>query len=139
MQSARYLTLHGPATITADTTTATVNIGNGYTAMVALLKVGTVSGTAPTLNCYIQRGHRMSDGTYTWADFISMTQLTASNAQCWVTVTGSGEEMGAASDAALAAGQIRNGPIPSMIRAKLVKGGTNPSFGAAELTLELIP
>lgn len=139
MQNARYVTLHS-GTITSDTTTATVNVGNGYTAARALLKVGTVTGTSPTLNTYIQGAFRLADGTDSWYDWISLTQLdTTDNVRVMASVAGSGEEIITVTDGTLAAGQVVNGPIPSKIRAKLIKGGTNPSFGSVELGIELIP
>lgn len=136
MHNTRYVTLYA-GTITANTTSAIFNLGEGYTSWKVLLKVTAASGTSPTLNTYIQDAMILADGTDAFTDFISMTQLTTTS-ECWTRVTGSGEEMHAASDAALAAGQIRNGPVPSRIRVKFVKGGTNPSF-TVELRLEAIP
>ena len=139
MQNGRYVTLHS-GTITANTTTATVLVGNGYTAVRIMLTAGTNTGTSPTLNTYIQGAMRLADGTDSWYDWISLTQLdTTDNPKVLAVATGSGEEIIAGTDGTLAAGQIVNGPIPSKLRAKFVVGGTNPSFGSAALVLELIP
>lgn len=137
MYTHEFKTLYN-ATLTETATGNAIAIGGRFTAMVALVKVGTVSGTSPTLDVYIQNGIRIADGTYVWTDYVACTQMTTSDTETWVRLVGSGEEMHAASAAALTAGQMRNGPIPGVLRAHLVVGGTNPSI-PVEVALELIP
>lgn len=92
-----------------------------------LLTVGTVSGTAPKLDVYLQSSP--DDGT-TWYDFAHFAQVTATATRQakWVRdVTPSTPEE-ATQTAALAAGTVRQGPVLAWWRGRAVLAGTNPSF-----------
>lgn len=146
----RTISLTGaPVAITATTDYAYCPVPDGAVGVVVRAAVGTVSGTSPTLNVYIQHGFRapssadtigqsLNTNAYTDDDFMSLTQITASNTAIFGRVLASGEEIHAAADRALAAGQIRNGPLPCRLRVSAVVGGVNPSFGNFNVTAEFV-
>lgn len=92
----------------------------------ALQVTGTVGGTSPTLNVYIQT----SDDDTHWNDRVAFNQVTA---------TGNFQEAAISADAsmaptafktnALTAGTVLNGPLGKYVQASWVVGGTTPSFG----------
>lgn len=87
---------------------------------------GTISGTSPTLDVYLQDS---VDGTV-WDDRVHFAQLTGVSSGAFVASVGTGSiTLGATTDATLAAGTVKDGiPIAPFIRAKFVVGGTTPSF-----------
>ena len=100
--------------------------------VVGVVRLGTVTGTTPTLNIFLQDAIPVAAGVANavQVDWAALTQLTASNQQAWVraSVAGNGEEMHGASDAALTAGQIRNGGAGTLWTCKHTITGTNPVF-----------
>lgn len=104
---------------------------------VILLACSAATGTAPTLNVYLQdavRAHgsevagAAASGTVVWTDHASFTQLTAAaNRLVRLASTGTTSE-GALSDAALTAGNVVAGPLTDRVRVKYTIGGTAPSF-----------
>lgn len=87
---------------------------------------GTIAGTSPTLDVYIQDS---VDGTV-WDDRVHFAQLTGVSSGAFVASVGTGSiTPRATTDATLAAGTVADGiPIAPFIRAKFVVGGTSPSF-----------
>lgn len=134
-------TLLASSTVTADATGATFTLPYPCSGFTALVKVGTVSGTSPTLNVYLQEGMRGSDGTFTWTDYASFKQLSTSTTEAWLHKEGSAgtEESHNASDGALTAEAIREGPLPNYWRYKIDVGGTSPSFATCEITMRFQP
>ena len=126
-----------------------INI-EGYTAARIFLDIGgTVSGTSPTLDVYIQNGIRQHGsatsagdkavGALKWNDFAHFTQATTSSTSFFIGVVGGGNFANASQDAALGAATIRNGPLGSYWRVKGAVGGTNPVFSSVSVVAELIP
>ena len=151
--TSRSIVLRKIATLNADFTSEAVNIPEWCTAVLLRVKVGTASGTSPTVNTYLQQGFPNAisgDTVYQtpqaakysdWAffDFASGVQITATNQSCIIRIVGGGKDSELATDGTLAADTIHNGPIGPVLRLKLDVGGTNPSFTNAFAILELIP
>lgn len=141
MQTARTILLYNGTVTEAGAGISVPLGGSQYTAVIFRLKVGTVTGTSPTLNAFIQDGMRIvpagaiegrdvegdSPTDYEFSDYGAFLQVTAAGASRLSTV-GGGEEAYVETDATLTAGQIRNGPIGNIVRVKFAVGGTNPSF-----------
>lgn len=144
-----------PSTTATATATAAghVNLPDQFTGFIAKLTVSAASGT-PTLNVRIQRGIRdivLADDTVIgdtttgaittagiiWDDYAAFTQATATGTW-YISVVGSGEEVYVASDGALAAGQVRNGPIGTLWRIQYTIGGGTPSLTFSVIA-QLIP
>jgi hypothetical protein len=148
----RTLVLFPSATVSANTTSPKLIIIENYTSFIARASVGTATGTSPTLDIYIQQGMRPDVGTEVagtdaqgtdaniiWDDYAHFAQITASSQVKYLRVVGGGNVSSAASDAALSAGTIQNGPIGSLWRIKLVVGGTSPSFATTKVLVQFIP
>ena len=147
--SSRTIVLLPSTTAAASASGSRIQIGEQFTAVKFRSVVSAASGTSPTLNVRIQGGSRaISAGdtlvgqavvgdTMVWDDYASLTQQTGTGTIYCSTVA-SGEEIWTAADGTLAAGQVRNGPIPSWMRIDYTIGGTNPSFTFYVLA-ELIP
>lgn len=146
-QPAKYITLLTTATrTTTGTGNEIVNIEN-FTACRVRLRVGSTSGTSPTLNMYVQHGIRttvgaadgdpVERGTIEWDDFISFTQVTT-NSTRYAQIVAGGNAEAALSAKALTAGTVRNGPLGSVWRVAWTSGGTNPSMNF-DVIAELIP
>ncbi len=126
------------ATVASSTTSAIFKIPAGpYLGVIAAVNVTAASGTSPTLNLILQNGLRLAGGTYLWNDYASFIQSTTTTSK-WLRWVVQGEESHASSDGALAAGEIRNGPIGTTWRLKYVVAGTTPSF-TAEFVAEFLP
>ena len=139
------------ATVTSDTTYAHIVVPEWASGAIVRVEVGTVTGTSPTLNVYIQAGQRdlgtetigqdlQDPDTFNFFDVISFTQITASSTVRIASVLGSGEEEFASTAGTLTAGQIRNGPINGLPwRVFADVGGTNPSFAAFQVVATFVP
>jgi hypothetical protein len=149
----RTLLAYAPATLATGTTTGpTLVIPEMFTSFIARLSCGTVTGTTPTLDVYIQQGIRDAasadtagldvSGTaanYIWDDYAHFAQVTSSNTVRFIRSVGGGNVESAAKDATLAAATIENGPIGAIWRVKVVVAGTNPSFAAVKVLTQFIP
>ncbi len=135
-------------TAAADASGGNFIISEQFTAIKIRSVVTAASGTTPTLNIRVQGASRavgsetgvgdIIEGDWTvYDDYISLTQQTAAST-IYASVVASGEEIWTAANGTLAAGQVRNGPIPSVGRIDYTIGGTNPSFTFYVLA-ELIP
>lgn len=82
----------------------------GYNSLAAVLEVGTVSGTSPTLDVKLQESDTLG-GTYTDITGATFTQVTASNASQKIRLDGLGV-----------------GGRKRFIRAVATIAGTSPSF-----------
>jgi hypothetical protein len=99
-------------------------------AFILVSVTGVPVGGAPTLDVYIQAS---PDGGTTWRDFAHTAQITTSNVNQFVQLTGqaAGATTGlAASDAALAANTVVQGPWGDRLRVKyvFVAGGSSGSY-----------
>lgn len=92
--------------------------------------IGTVTGTSPTLNLYLQT--KMPDET--WRDIAAFAQFTVAGSQILGMVSG-GNSLYAGTDGGLAAGTVKSMPLGAICRLKGVVAGTNPLFPA---TIQLI-
>jgi len=142
------IVLFATATVNGDITGPELVLPAGYSRMIIKLQNGAATGTTPTLNCYVQEGVRdvvaadivgsRPTGSVVWNDYVAFTQTTTTATRYARIKEGSSVEAVAA-DAALAAGTIRNGPIPQRVRVKIDVGGTNPSFATVSVIAELMP
>lgn len=155
------ITLLSSRTITANGTGTGVCIVPGdYWGALLYLTVGTVSGTSPTLDLYIQQGWTALISTDT-VDGLMVTSAAIPSVfddyLHWTQITGTGNQVArilatvgtsaansptasflAAQDAALAAGTIKPGPLGQAWRVKYVVGGTSPSFAGVSITAQFV-
>lgn len=82
------------------------------------------SGTAPTLNVYIQK---LSPDGSTWQDIASCTQVTATGNQSFTTISSSQVPF-TPTDATLTQTTMKLAQMGSTWRLKWVLGGSSPSF-----------
>lgn len=132
------VTLFSATSLAASTTGNGTDTGwiehvSRFTSAQLYLKCGTVTGTSPTLNVYIQT--LMPDNA-TWTDLVSFTQITSSNASITASVISAEIAPYATTDATLAAG-VKATHMGAKWRVKLVVGGTNPAFANVSLTANL--
>lgn len=124
-------TVFSATTLTASTSGAKIPGIEKYTSALFYLQCGTVTGTSPTLNCYIQT---LLPDNSTWQDIASFTQIVASTASRVVHfVTGASSEAAVQTEA-LAAGSVKAIGLGHFIRVRCVIGGTNPSFASVTVT-----
>lgn len=142
-----------PQTVTGTVTGDDIIIVEQFTAAIFKLKSDAGTGTSPTLDVYVQQKlptAGASDtsliqptGTALYDDYAAFTQITTSASTQILRIVGGGgqgtSQPTAASDAALTAGTVRNGPIGRAFRIKTKAGGTSPSFANVQLTVQLIP
>jgi hypothetical protein len=148
MANDREIVLLGPATVTTSGVGPDINLPQGFTSAIITAVVQTVSGTLPTLNIYVQNklpqaaatdtSGLLPTGTAIYDDLISFAQSTTSTTTQVCRIVGGGNTVNAQSDAALAAGTVRNGPIGGTWRIKYVVSGTTPSI-ALNVVSEMIP
>lgn len=119
-------TLFTSATVTASVSGAKIPGIEKYTSALFQLEVGTVSGSTPTLNVYIQT--LLPDAT-TWNDIVSFTQVTSSTSHQLAHFVTGASTLAAVQTEALAAGSIRAMGLGCFIRVRCVVAGTTPSFG----------
>lgn len=100
---------------------------DSYTMADVFLTVGTVSGTTPTLNMYLQK---LSPDGATWQDIASCTQVTSSTQKQSFTPISASQVPFAPTDATLTQTTMKLAAMGSTWRLKWVIGGTSPSFGA---------
>jgi len=149
--NSREIVLLGITTVTTSGTGADTNMIMAWQAGTITLNVATVSGTLPTLDVYIQKklGQAAAadvnpgppTGTAIYDDLLHFTQLTTSttvrlanvvtaaigiSTVATPTITAPADY--AQSDAALAAGTLRMGPLSGIWRVKYVISGTTPSI-----------
>ena len=155
------ITLLSSRTITANgTSTGVCIVPQDYWGCLLYLTVGTVSGTSPTLDIYIQQGWTALVSTDTvdglmitssaipsvFDDYLHWTQITGTGNQTCRILAEIGTSAAnsptaaftAAQDAALAAGIVKPGPFGMAWRVKYVVGGTSPSFAAVSLTAQFV-
>lgn len=101
-------------------------VGN-YSSADLYLTVGTVTGTTPTLNVYIQK---LSPDGVTWQDIASSTQVVASTQKQSFTTISASQVPFTPTDATLTQTTMKLAQMGSIWRVKWVIGGTNPSFGS---------
>lgn len=116
-----------------STTTLTASASGGklpgmekYTSALFHATVGTVTGTSPTLDIYIQT--LLPDNTV-WQDIAHFTQITSSSAARVLHFVVGASSEAAVQTEALAAATIKAIGLGCFIRVRCVVGGTNPSFG----------
>lgn len=134
----RTVLLHdGTVEVTASGVNAQVPLPEKFTAVNIMVNATQMDGTSPTLDIYIQQGIRDQGsgvtigtdvgGSFVWDDYAHLAQITAVSKR-FFRIVGSGNEESAASDAALAAATVREGPIGTIWRLKYVISGTNPAI-----------
>jgi hypothetical protein len=139
-----------------STVTRYFNLPEAYTAFDGYVKVGTVSGTSPTLDITIDKMIRSATTSdtvgkdalggdyataYTFLPFIKLRQMTTTNHIQQINLVGGGNNNPAVATslAAATAGTPNNGPVGSMWRVTFTIAGTNPSFGSVEMVINFIP
>lgn len=147
-QFTRRIVLLAPTTLTTSGTFPDINLPSGFYEATVSATASTTSGTTPTFNVFIQQqipqaaatdltGNPPS-GVAIYDDLLSMTTITTNGttiaklgSQYIPATTANATTLTTAtwtqSDAALAAGSLRVGPIGGDWRVKIVVGGTTPS------------
>jgi hypothetical protein len=122
MAANKQITFHKADIITATENTSAQAVSlPGHNRWVGFIKVGTITGTSPTLDVKIQHS---ADGT-TWVDLLTFTQLTSGSAN-------SSEVKFASS----ATDYLK--PLLPFVRAtKTVGGSSSPTFNAVTIQLLL--
>lgn len=160
-QNSRNIVLLPSQSLSANGTTGTIGIPEGYDAVNIYLNVGTATGTLPTLDMYIQQGFKALTATdltagvdatasaFTlWDDYLHFAQVTAGpGVQVARIFDGTGTSganaptgsITAASDAAIAVSTIRSGDIGTAWRLKWVVGGTTPVYPTVWMIAQFIP
>ncbi len=136
---------------TTGTGSAVINV-EGYTACILRATLTNNStGTSPTLNIRIQQGVHDDNAavnagdkppagsTIIWNDYAAFAQITTTAVANYLNIVAGGNVSAAASNGALAAGSVRNGPLGSLWRVQYTIGGTNPSFATVDVVAQLIP
>lgn len=121
----KQIALMPSTTITSTTTSTGTLIGiDTFSVAELMLKVGTVSGTSPTLDVYIQK--LLPDGS-TWDDLIHFTQATGTANYVATAVVGNA---GVHTQAvrSLAASTVQTTTLGNTWRIDAVVGGSTPSF-----------
>lgn len=159
--NSREIVLLGITTVTTSGTGPDTNMIMAWQAATITLNVATVSGTTPTIDVYIQKKLGQASatdvnpgpptGVAIYDDLLHFTQLTTTNSirlsnvvtgpigvSTVATPTITAPADYAQSDAALAAGTLRLGPIGPLWRVKYVISGTTPSI-AFSVVAQLIP
>ncbi len=90
------------------------------------------TGTAPTLNTYVQFG---GDNSVNWDDRVSFNQITTAASKQEAAISSGSLAVTAFTDGTLAAGSIRDGTFPGFIRVKYVVGGTTPQFTGVSIRI----
>jgi hypothetical protein len=154
----REICLLGPTAVTTSGTGPDINAIQGWQAAIVSVTVTTVTGTLPTFDVYVQKklGQPASTdtsglaptGTAIYDDLLHFTQMTTTATRITQLVTGPQTPTANATlvttadwaqqDAAIAAGDIRIGPIGGLWRVKYVISGTSP-VGTLAVTVQLIP
>lgn len=143
-----------------ETMTTTItryfNVVEWATAFDGYVKVGTVTGTSPTMDITIDKMIRSATTTdvvgsdaiggsvsagYTYLPYIKLRQMTTTNHIQQINVVGSGTNNPAVATSLAAAtiGTPNSGPIGSQWRVVFTIAGTNPSFGSTEMVINFIP
>lgn len=115
------------STVTQSVSGAKIPGIEKYTSALFQLEVGTVSGTSPTLNVYIQT--LLPDNT-TWQDIVSFTQVTSSTSHQIAHFPTGASSIAAVQTEALSAGSIKAIGLGCFLRVRCVVTGSSPSFGS---------
>ena len=118
-------TIFSTTTLTASASGAKLPGLEKYTSGDFVASVGTVTGTSPTLDVYIQT---LLPDDSTWQDIAHFTQITSSSEKRIVHFVVGASSEAAVQTEALTAGTIKAIGLGCFIRARCVVGGTNPSF-----------
>jgi len=113
-------------TLTASASGASIPGIEKYTSAIFQLEVGTVTGTTPTLDVYVQTF--LPDNT-TWEDIVHFTQVTSSTSHQLAWFVSGAATLAAVQTEGLSAGTIRAFGLGNSIRVRCVVAGTSPSFG----------
>lgn len=111
----------------AVVSTGQINCVDDYSIADVYLTVGTVTGTSPTLNMYLQK---LSPDNATWQDIASCTQVTSSTQKQSFTVISANQVPFTPKDATLTQTTMQLAAMGGIWRLKWVIAGTNPSFGS---------
>jgi hypothetical protein len=147
--NSREVVLLAEAARTTNGTGSTIIIPSMYRAAILHVNVPTVSGTSPTLVCYVQNALTPAastdligappTGTQFYQDLLAFTTATTSGQKVLAWLQGGSNNTSVLNqDATLTVGAINNGPIGGAWRVKFVVGGTSPSF-AFSVSALLIP
>ena len=146
----REILLSAITTQTTNGSSPVMVLPQGYTSAILTLNVLTVSGTAPTLNVFVQNrlrqaaatdlvGQDISDtGTAIFDDLLAFTQATTSNTAFVFRIVGGGNVCVANKNTTLTAASAESGPLGGSWRVAWTTGGTTPSF-AFSVACQFIP
>ena len=117
-------TTQNPDTSFTNDNVAAIFQGKAWTDIFGQVNTSAVPGGTPTADVYLQTS---VDGGTTWRDVAHAAQITTSTGSTFFQVSGKsagGTAFLAASDAALAANTVVQGPFGELLRVKVVVGGT---------------
>ena len=124
-------TIFSATTLTASASGAKIPGIEKYTSALFYLTCGTVTGTSPTLDVYVQT--LLPDAT-TWQDIAHFAQVTSSTASRIIHfVTGASSEAAVQTET-LAAATIKAIGLGCFVRVRCVVAGTSPSFASVTVT-----
>ena len=119
-------TIFSTTTLAASASGAKLPGVEKYTSALFQLGVGTVTGTSPTLDVFIQT--LLPDGS-TWQDILAFTQVTSSTSSQKGWFVSGAASVAVVKTEALAAATAEPIGLGNYIRVRCKVGGTNPSFG----------
>ena len=145
-------------TLSVSGTSGDIVTPEDFNSCILKLATGVTTGTSPTLNMYVQQKlgtsaagdsfGRQPSGTASWDDLFSFTQIVATGTLIlrWMPITApvaagavlSATQTIAPSDAALAAGSVRLGPLGRIWRLKWVITGTSPTFPGTYMVAQFL-
>jgi len=102
----------------------TIGGGSQYSAGLFLLDVSAVSGTVPTLDCFVQT--EMPDGSF--SDAVAFGQLLVVTRRQAVLIPGNTLVESPVPDASLTVSSVKGVPLGGKWRVKWTIGGVTPSF-----------
>lgn len=151
-----------PQTITANGNTGTIIIPQSYWGAILYLNVGTVTGTSPNLNIWIQQGFRApsasadtTDGAYLatvatptlWDDYAAFANpITATGVSVMRIIGEIGTSAANSPTASVLAAQagaqtastVKAGPLGMWWRVLWTVAGTTPSYAGVYLTAQFL-
>ena len=154
----RDVVLLGATAVTTSGTGNDIVVPQGWQAAIVSVQIGTVTGTSPTFDVYVQKkinqpastdlSGNLPTGTAIYDDLIHFTQMSTTATRICQIATGAMSPSANSSlittadwanaNQSIAAGDARVGPIGGTWRVAYVLGGTSPA-GTVSVCVQLIP
>jgi hypothetical protein len=124
-------TIFAATTLTASASGAKIPGIEKYTSALFYLTVGTVSGSTPLLDVYIQT---LLPNATTWQDIAHFTQVTSSTVSEIIHFVTGASSVAAVQTETLASATIKAIGLGCFIRVRCKVAGTTPSFATVTVT-----